>query len=277
MTRHVIGVYETPEETILAIEDFTAKGYESASLSVITNRKDTDYLETQTNAGVYQTMDTIDNKPESFFEKLKDFFTMDDLGLAGNNLNNLDLPKEEIQNYNKELENGKFLLVTDDNAEANNLSRKDLLSDSYSTADVSDNKNDYSTKEEKIMPIKEEKLNINRDNVKTGEVQVSKEIVTEEKHMDIPVSHDEVYVERRPVTDSSTETSPVSDSETIRMPIVEEQIEVAKKPVVTEEIVVGKRTVEENEHIAETVKKEEAHFNKEGKVHEVEKDTLTKK
>jgi len=277
MTRHVIGVYETPEETISAIESFTAKGYEPADLSVITNRKDTEYLETQTNADVYQTTDAPNHQPESFFEKLKDFFTMDDLGLAGNDLNNLDLPQEEIDQYNKELENGKFLLVTNDQGKTDHLYRRDLAADSYSPADVSNSKNDYYTKEEKIMPIREEELNINRENVQTGEVQVNKEVVMEEKQMDVPVSHDEVYIERRPADDSSSEASPVSDSETIRVPIVEEQIEVTKKPVVTEEIVVGKRTVEENEHISETVRKEEAHLNKEGDVREVEEDTLSKK
>ncbi|PKG25054.1 YsnF/AvaK domain-containing protein [Niallia nealsonii] len=278
MTRHVIGVYETPEETISAIEGFSAKGYESASFSVITNRKDTDYLETQTNADIYQATDIKNNNSASFFEKLKDFFTLDDLGLAGNSLNNLDLPKEEVDKYNEELEDGKFLLVKSDNTETDNLNREDFSSDSYSAiADVSNNGNTYSTKEEKIMPIREEELNIDRENVQTGEIQVSKEVITEEKKIDVPVKHDEVYVERRPVSDSSGEVSPVNDSETIRVPIVEERLEVTKKPVVTEEIVVGKKTVEENEHISETVKKEEAHFNKEGNVRGAEEDTLRRK
>lgn len=66
---------------------------------------------------------------------------------------------------------------------------------------------------------------------------------------------DEIYVERRPVDENKADASPVNDSEEIRVPIVEEKLEVTKKPVVTDEVVVGKRTVEENEHISETVKK----------------------
>ncbi|GKU81488.1 YsnF/AvaK domain-containing protein [Niallia sp. NCCP-28] len=277
MARYVIGVYETPEETISAIEGFTDKGHESASFSVITDRKDTDYLETQTNADVYQATEIKDKESESFFEKLKDFFTMDDLGLAGNSLNHLDLSKEEIDKYNMELENGKFLLVKSDTTETDNLYGEDFPPDSHAVADVSNNQQNYRTKEEKIMPIREEELNIDRENVQTGEIQVSKEVVTEEKKIDVPVKHDEVYVERRPVSDSSGKVSPVSDSETIRVPIVEERLEVTKKPVVTEEIVVGKQTVEENEHISETVRKEKARFNKEGNVRGAEEDNLTKK
>lgn len=50
-----------------------------------------------------------------------------------------------------------------------------------------------------------------------------------------------------------------------------------KKPVVTDEVVVGKRTVEENEHISETVKKEEPRLNKEGKVDGLDGNPLNNK
>ncbi|MCG8399623.1 YsnF/AvaK domain-containing protein, partial [Bacillus atrophaeus] len=73
------------------------------------------------------------------------------------------------------------------------------------------------------------------------------------------------------------DASPVNDSETVRVPIVEEKLEVTKKPVVTDEVVIGKRTVEENEHISETVKKEEPRLNKEGNVRDLDDDTLNNK
>lgn len=46
--------------------------------------------------------------------------------------------------------------------------------------------------------------------------------------MDIPVRHDEIYVERRPVDENKTDAAPVNDSEEIRVPIVEEKLEVTK-------------------------------------------------
>ncbi|MCY8140475.1 YsnF/AvaK domain-containing protein, partial [Bacillus inaquosorum] len=110
-----------------------------------------------------------------------------------------------------------------------------------------------------------------------GEVEIGKEVKTEQRDMDIPVRHDEIYVERRPVDENTADASPVNDSETVRVPIVEEKLEVTKKPVVTDEVVVGKRTVEENEHISETVKKEEPRLNKEGKVDGLDDDTLNNK
>ncbi len=131
---------------------------------------------------------------------------------------------------------------------------------------------DYVTKEETAMPIREEELNVNKEDVQTGEVELGKEIKTEEKNIDTPVKHDEIYVERRPVNEHTSEASPVDDSETVRVPIVEEQVKVTKKPVVTDEIVVGKRTVEENEHVSESVKKEEPRLNKKGNTKDVDVD-----
>lgn len=56
--------------------------------------------------------------------------------------------------------------------------------------------------------------------------------------------------------DNKTDASPVNDSEEIRVPIVEEKLEVTKKPVVTDEVVVNLNApLKENEHISETVKK----------------------
>lgn len=40
--------------------------------------------------------------------------------------------------------------------------------------------------------------------------------------------HDEIYVERRPVDENKADASPVNDSEEIRVPIVEEKLEVTK-------------------------------------------------
>ncbi|RFU69017.1 YsnF/AvaK domain-containing protein [Peribacillus saganii] len=119
------------------------------------------------------------------------------------------------------------------------------------------------TDEEKTMKLREEQLKVNKQAVQTGEVQVNKEVVEEQKSVEVPVKHEEVYVERRPAQSTAADAGTIDENETIRVPVVEEQIQVTKKPVVTEEIVIGKRTVEETKHVSDTVKKEEAHVDKE--------------
>ncbi|WP_050180439.1 YsnF/AvaK domain-containing protein [Domibacillus robiginosus] len=125
---------------------------------------------------------------------------------------------------------------------------------------------DDSLSEEEKLRLHEERLNVSKERVQTGEVHVEKEVIEEEQVVDVPVEREEVFVERRPVTDDAgtrfgdRDRAFEEDGETIRVPVTEERVQVTKKPVVTEEIVVGKRKVEDTETVRDTVRREEAHI-----------------
>lgn len=153
--KSIVGVYETPQETIAAIEGLLTKGYDSDDISVVTSRRDTDYLESRTGTEVNQAIDAHQDESESFFDKLKDYFTMDDTATHSKALFDLDIK---------------------------------------------------TTKEEKTMPLREEQLKVDKEDVQTGEVEIGKEVKTEKRDMDIPVRHDEIYVERRPVDENKTDS-----------------------------------------------------------------------
>lgn len=92
-----------------------------------------------------------------------------------------------------------------------------------------------------------------------------KDIVEEQKTINVPVTHEEVYVERRTVNEDDTGTGAILDEdETIRVPIMEEKVEVIKRPVVKEELVIGKREVQETEQVKENVKREEVEIETDG-------------
>ena len=55
-------------------------------------------------------------------------------------------------------------------------------------------------------------------------------------------------------------------SETIEVPVREEQVDVEKRPVVYEEVGVGKRTTEETQQVSDTVRREELRMDREGDV-----------
>lgn len=140
---------------------------------------------------------------------------------------------------------------------------------------------DSHTEQESIR-LHEERLQVDKHETQKGEIRVEKEVVEEPRSVDVSVSHDEVTIERRPISDgeigigseySNDATAFREDDETIRIPITEERVEVTKRPVVTEEIIIKKREVEEHETIHETVKREEVHFEKDGDV-EVKGDHL---
>lgn len=123
------------------------------------------------------------------------------------------------------------------------------------------------TDEEKLR-LHEERLNVDKERVQTGEVNVGKHVVEENQTFEVPVEREEVYVERRPVNEETTGNSFDKDSglsgdayqegENIHIPVSEERVEVTKKDVVAEEIVVGKRKVQDTETVNETVRREEA-------------------
>lgn len=103
------------------------------------------------------------------------------------------------------------------------------------------------------IEIKEEQLDIVKNWVQTGDVKVYKETFTKEKSFTIPVTCEELIIER--VTFSSRNTECL-DKEIIKIPLSEEQIEFRKKTVVLEDVSVHTEKIEEINHFEEILKKE---------------------
>lgn len=95
-----------------------------------------------------------------------------------------------------------------------------------------------------------------------GEVTVRKDVVEETQTIEVPVRHEEVRVERRPVTDATAAideagaTAFRETAEEIRVPVMEEEVEVRKVARPVEEVVVSKDTREETRQVSDTVRKE---------------------
>ena len=106
---------------------------------------------------------------------------------------------------------------------------------------------------EEKMSVSEEELRVGTRERKAGEVDVEKRVETERIQKPVTVHREEVEVERRPA--SGNTKAEFGDKE-IRVPVTEEEVVVEKRPHVVEEIVVRKRDVEETEMIDETVRKE---------------------
>jgi len=122
------------------------------------------------------------------------------------------------------------------------------------------------------MQLREEELQARKTRVETGSVQLGKEVVEEKQTLEVPVTREEVYVERHAVERREADAS-IADSEreTIRVPVTEERVEVSKQPVVYEEVDIGKRVTQETETVSDTVRREELRVDEKGDV-EVRKD-----
>ena len=134
-----------------------------------------------------------------------------------------------------------------------------------------DNKKETTDDDAKLQ-LRKEELDINKSRVQKGEVEIGKEIIEEEKAVDVPVSREEVVIERRTLNNEASD-SPITDEETIRIPVSEEKVDVDKHTVVTGEISAHKRAIEDTEHIDETLKREEARINRIGNPDVVDSNT----
>ncbi len=119
---------------------------------------------------------------------------------------------------------------------------------------------------EQTMQLREEELVARKEKVETGQVQVGKEVVSEQKTLEVPVTREEVTIDRRPVDRRPSERPLEERSETIEVPVREEQVQLGKQSVVYEEVGVGKREVQGTQEVSGTVRREEARVEREGAV-----------
>ena len=133
-------------------------------------------------------------------------------------------------------------------------------SSSYRDTDVRDKDTANVSKEtDTRVPLIEERVNVSkRESIE--EAAVTKEPVTETKTVEVPVTHEEVTIEKRPPQDrkytSITSESPVQSKTEIKIPLKREEVEVTKQPYVKEEVVVKKKPVTETREVSEEVKSE---------------------
>lgn len=121
----------------------------------------------------------------------------------------------------------------------------------------------------KTLHLRKEELDINKNKVQKGEVELGKEIVEEHKAVDVPVTREEVVIERKAL-DNKASNSPITNEESIRIPVSEEKVDVDKHTVVTGEVSAHKHAINDTAHIDETLKREEAKINKIGDPNVVE-------
>ena len=109
---------------------------------------------------------------------------------------------------------------------------------------------------EKRIPLIEERLNVSKS-TSTSETTIKKKPVTETKSVEVPVTHEELKVERKPASESSTSERPVQSETEIKIPVNKEEIQTTKEPQVKEEVVIKKNPVTETKTVSESVTKEE--------------------
>nr|MBA3284748.1 DUF2382 domain-containing protein [Nitrosopumilus sp.] len=128
-----------------------------------------------------------------------------------------------------------------------------------------------------IVPVMAERLDVTKK-VSSQEVKIIKESVTEIKAVEVPLAHDELYIETRPMGDKNeqqaSELSVQSDNpaeeEIVTLFLRAEIPEVLKHSSLKEEIVVKKKISTETKKISEQLRSEQVSV--EGALEEVGKE-----
>jgi uncharacterized protein (TIGR02271 family) len=141
-----------------------------------------------------------------------------------------------------------------------NASENQLDSFNMEAAPSYDDYSRYRTPEisqdiETRIPVIEERLNVSK-RVSTDEATIRKTPMTETKTVEVPVTHEEVSIERRPASGQTKADRPVDSETEIKVPLSKEHVEVTKEPYVKEEVSVKKVPVTETETVSDTVRSE---------------------
>jgi uncharacterized protein (TIGR02271 family) len=110
------------------------------------------------------------------------------------------------------------------------------------------------------MTRSEERLHVGTENVQTGRARLRKYVVTETVTTAVPVSHEEVRLEREPITEANRDTAlsgPAISEEEHEMTLHAERPVVAKEAVPVERVRLGTETVTQEQQVSEQVRKEQ--------------------
>jgi uncharacterized protein (TIGR02271 family) len=173
-------------------------------------------------------------------------------------------PVNLVQDYDG---NRVLFKVTEEEARnsymlSQNVDDRDDFSDSeIETESITTNDHDSLSntkeKEEEVIPLMSEKLDVNKKEL-VDETVITKKPVKETKTVEVQLIREEIEsIERRPPSGVSEAQSPIESPEEIKIPLKREEPEVTKKPYVKEEVVVKKKVVTDKKEITEDITSEE--------------------
>jgi uncharacterized protein (TIGR02271 family) len=206
------------------------------------------------------------------------------VGAIAGALVGMGVPKEEADYYEGEVKSGRTLVTVRSDGrydDAQRILREHGAYDIESGAAAARTQTstgvvdrqplnaaaaDRAAESQRTVQLREEELQARKTSLEAGQVTLGKDVVEQRKTLEVPVTREEAYVERRPVNRPADRPIEEGSSQTIEVPIREERVDVEKQPVVYEEVGVGKRQVVENQQVSETVRREELRLDRHGDV-----------
>jgi uncharacterized protein (TIGR02271 family) len=126
---------------------------------------------------------------------------------------------------------------------------------------------EVAAEDELRIPVMEEELTATVREQEAGAVRIEKDVVTEQRTLEVPVTEERVRVERRVVDRAATAADAGAFEETvIDVPLTTETVDVQKEARVTGEVVVSKEAVGRTEQVTDTVRREEVYVDEDATI-----------
>lgn len=177
----------------------------------------------------------------------------------------LGIPEERARVYNDRVNAGEYLVMVNSTAtditaaerimKRHNVEEFEIYGSTGSALDNPDN-----------LKLYEERLKVNKETVRAGQVSVGKRVETETATVAVPVEKEKVVIERSPAT--STTVAPTSDAfqsgAVTEVNVYEEKANINKEAFVAEEVNVRKETAQETVTASEKLRREELEVSTDG-------------
>ncbi len=255
----VVAFFKDKEDAYRAVSQLQDSGFTSDEIGFIEGRDTGTHTSTRDSGSVWQ--------------KIKDFFSgesHEDVDYEAS-ADTMAWDPDRANYYYQGIEAGGAL-VSVTGARSSDARRilqnagGDLRESGFETfAGSSGRSSDTSVGDERRIQLRGEILRTYKERVQRGEVRLRKEVITENQTVSVPVTREELVIERTPASGESV-SGDIGTDEEIRVPLSEERARAEKQPVVTEEVRVGKRAVQNTEQVSDNVRHEELRVDKEGDV-----------
>ncbi len=287
----VAGYFENHADAERAVQDLRDAGFTSAHIGVA-HRGASSVSNTASNAA-----STAGQKAEGVWDKVKNFFeggeaepyasernqgdlatreiTQDDYRSGSSsdlhqNLTGMSVPEDRSRYFGSRFgsnESGALVTVNagDRASEAEAILKRDGadLGENTSSYSESTSQNTQGVQDTQNIQLLGEILRVHKDRISRGEVTLRKEVITETQTVQVPVTREELVIERRAVDGNTPATGSIGENSEIRIPLSEETASVDKSTVVREEVAVGKKSVDGVRDLSGDVRHEELIVNDE--------------
>ncbi|HEU5462422.1 MAG TPA: YsnF/AvaK domain-containing protein [Nitrososphaeraceae archaeon] len=188
-------------------------------------------------------------------QEVKDNYVLVEKGII--NKKKFYIPKDQAESYDGDVLKFKF---SEQELSKYQDEQSSTIMNAESNSDIIyENIQQQEEKEEtnqQHVPLTQEKLNVAKVS-QENQATVTKKPVTETKTVEVPLTREEISIERRPPSGQTEAQNPIQSQEEIKIPLKREEVELTKKPYVKEEIVIKKKDFTDTQEITENITFEE--------------------